>query len=60
MVIKPIGNNVIIMENENMSMGNIMFYGGIIGIIISILAILICLRIFPREKKKLLKNLGDE
>ncbi len=43
-----------------MTQGTIMFLGGIAGIVVCILAILISLAVFPRQRKRMLKKLGRE
>ena len=40
--------------------GTLMYYGGMIGTGIGILLLVICLIIFPKQRKKLLKKLGEE
>lgn len=43
-----------------MTTGSIMFYGGIAGIAVGIILALVCLRVFPRQRKRLLEKLGRE
>lgn len=43
-----------------MTTGSIMFYGGIAGIALGIILAFICLRVFPRQRKRLLDELGRE
>ena len=43
-----------------MTMGSMMFYGGIGGAITGVIGLLICLKIFPRQREKLLKKLKEE
>lgn len=43
-----------------MTTGSIMFFGGIAGIVIGIILALICLRVFPRQRKRLLDKLGRD
>lgn len=43
-----------------MAAGEMMVYGGIAGIIGSILLVVICMKIFPRQRKKLLEKLSEE
>ena len=44
---------------ENLTTGSFMYYGGFLGIGVGILSIFICLAIFPKQRKKLLKKLED-
>lgn len=43
-----------------MTAGSTMFFGGIAGITIGIILALICLRIFPRQRKRLLDKLSRD
>lgn len=43
-----------------MTTGSIMFYGGIVGVAIGILLALICMKVFPRQRKRLLEKLSKE
>lgn len=43
-----------------MTTGSIMFYGGIAGIAVGIILALICLRVFPRQRKQLLDELSRD
>ena len=43
-----------------MTTGSLMFFGGIAGIVIGIVLALICLRVFPKQRKRLLDELGSE
>ena len=43
-----------------MTTGSIMFYGGIAGIAVGIILALVCLKIFPRQRKRLLDKLSGE
>lgn len=43
-----------------MTTGNIMFYGGIAGVAIGIILALICMKVFPRQRKHLLEELSKE
>lgn len=43
-----------------MTIGSIMFFGGIAGIAIGMILALICLRVFPRQRKRLLEELGRD
>lgn len=45
---------------ENLTEGNMMYYGGYLGIGLSALLLLICLVVFPIRRKRLLKKLGRE
>ena len=45
---------------ENLTPGSMMYYGGFLGAGVSILLMLICLRVFPIRRKRLLKKLGEE
>lgn len=48
---------VIAME---MTKGTMMFLGGIAGVIVCFLAILISLAIFPGQRRRMLRKLGQE
>ena len=41
-------------------MGSVMFYGGIIGVAVGVLLMIICLKVFPKQRRKLLEELGQE
>lgn len=43
-----------------MTTGSIMFFGGIAGIAVGIILALVCLRVFPRQRKRLLDELGRD
>lgn len=43
-----------------MSLGEMMYYGGFVGVGVCLLAILICVKVFPKQRKKLLDKLGEE
>lgn len=43
-----------------MTQGTIMFLGGIAGILICFLAILLSLAIFPGQRKRMLRKLGQD
>lgn len=43
-----------------MTWGTIMFLGGLIGCVAFLLAIVISLAIFPGQRKRILKKLGQE
>lgn len=43
----------------NMTTGTLMFLGGLAGIVISLLAILISLAVFPGQRKRMLKKLAE-
>lgn len=43
-----------------MTTGMIMFYGGIVGVVVGICLALICMKIFPRQRKQLLEKLSRE
>ena len=43
-----------------MTTGTMMFLGGIAGILVCFLAILISLAVFPGQRKRMLKKLGQE
>lgn len=42
-----------------MSIGEVMLYSGAVGVVISIIMILVCLKVFPKKRDKLLKTLSD-
>lgn len=37
-----------------------MFYGGIAGVAVGVLLALICMKVFPRQRKRLLEKLSKE
>ena len=43
-----------------MTTGSIMFYGGIAGVLVGVLLALICMKVFPRQRKRLLEELSKE
>lgn len=43
-----------------MTRGTIMFLGGITGIVLCFLAIVISLAVFPGQRKRMLRKLGQE
>ena len=43
-----------------MTMGTFMYYGGMIGVGVSLLSLLICLKAFPRKRRKMLEKLSEE
>ncbi len=43
----------------NLTTGSLMYYGGFFGIGVGILSILICLAVFPKQRKKILKKLEE-
>lgn len=43
-----------------MTTGSIMFYGGIAGVVVGVLLSLICMKIFPNQRKRLLEELSRE
>lgn len=45
---------------ENLTEGSMMYYGGYLGVGISVLLLLICLIAFPVRRKRLLRKLGRE
>ncbi len=42
-----------------MTTGSIMFYGGIAGAVLGGIAVLVCIRLFPRQRKRMLQRLGE-
>ncbi len=44
---------------ENLTMGSMLYYGGFLGVAVSIFLILICLIAFPIQRRRRLKKLGD-
>ena len=44
---------------ENLTTGGLMYYGGFLGIGVGVFFLLICLVVFPRQRKKLLKKLEE-
>lgn len=42
-----------------MTTGSIMFYGGIAGGVLGVLSVLVCIRLFPRQRKRMLERLGE-
>lgn len=42
-----------------MTMGNLMFYGGIAGVAVGIILIIVCVNVFPRQRKKMLEKLSE-
>lgn len=42
-----------------MTMGTMMFYGGIAGVAVSLLAAIICAVVFPKQRVKALKKLSE-
>ena len=44
---------------ENLTTGSLMYYGGFLGIGVGVFFLLICLAVFPRQRKKLLKKLEE-
>lgn len=58
---KEVNMNINIAEIlGNMTKGSLMYYGGYLGIGISVVLFLICLVAFPIRRKHLLKKLGRE
>ena len=47
-------------RREYMTVGTIMVYAGMGGIAVGAIGVLVCLKLFPSQRKKLLKKLGDE
>lgn len=45
---------------ENLTPGSMMYYGGFWGVGIGIFLVLICIIVFPIQRKKMLKKLGEE
>ena len=45
---------------EKLTPGAMMYYGGFLGVGVSLLIIMICLVAFPIRRKRLLKKLGEE
>lgn len=43
-----------------MTTGSIMFYGGIAGVVVGVILALICMKVFPGQRKRLLKELSKE
>lgn len=43
-----------------MTAGSIMFYGGIAGVAAGIVLALICMKVFPKQRKRLLEELARE
>lgn len=43
-----------------MTTGTLMFYRGIGGIVLGVVLGLICLRVFPKQRKKMLERLSQE
>lgn len=43
-----------------MTTGSIMFYGGIAGVVVGILLALICMKVFPKQRRRLLDELSRE
>ena len=50
----------VIFFGGNVLSGSMVFYGGIICLGISIIALIVCAVIFPKRRKRMLKKLGDE
>lgn len=42
-----------------MTVGNLMFYGGIAGVAVGIILIIVCVNVFPRQRKKMLDKLRE-
>ena len=42
-----------------MTTGSIMFYGGIAGAVLGVIAVLVCIRLFPRQRKRRLQRRGE-
>lgn len=42
-----------------MTVGDIMFYGGIAGAAVGVILIIICVNVFPRQRKKMLEKLSE-
>ena len=45
---------------ENLTTGGMMYYGGFLGVGVGVFLILICLIIFPIQRRRMLKKLGEE
>ena len=43
-----------------MSLGEMMYYGGMVGIGVCLLAGLLCIKVFPKQRKKMLEKLGED
>lgn len=43
-----------------MTVGSMMFFGGIGVVVIGVVAMLVCVHVFPRQRKGLLDKLGSE
>ena len=43
-----------------MTTGEMMFYGGIGGAVIGLLVLVVCMVVFPGQRKRKLKELGGE
>lgn len=42
-----------------MTLGNMMFYGGIAGAAVGVILIFICVNVFPKQRKKMLEKLSE-
>lgn len=42
-----------------MTVGNLMFYGGIAGVVLGVILIIVCVNVFPRQRKKMLDKLRE-
>ena len=40
--------------------GSMVYYGGIVCLCMSIIAIVVCALVFPKQRKEVLKKMGDE
>lgn len=45
---------------ENMTAGSMMFYGGIAAVAVGIASALICISIFPKQRKKRLEEISKD
>lgn len=43
-----------------MTTGSIMFYGGIAGVAVGVVLALICMKVFPGQRKRMLEKLSRE
>ena len=45
--------------SRDITTGTLLLFGGGVGIAVSIIALLICLAVFPKQRRKLLKRLEN-